>query len=214
MKVNRFKNIDKTELARTTYFVRVFAKDKNAMFFKFYSYLEGMGFEYHEGKTRMSTCYEKGYVTAGELKEFTEVFKEFRDELVVKYCLQKYARNSRYREEFFGSSRKMYFKCAYCGKTVNRMEMAVDHIFPVQKMMDSPKTRSHARMFGIYETNCKRNLAPSCFKCNSDKGNRTGLWVIRGLIGRHELLINFMKVAEGCLAAIGIIFLIIVINMH
>lgn len=41
------------------------------------------------------------------------------------------------------------------------------------------------RLNGINDINDTRNLVPACRKCNSRKGANTGIWIIRGLIGRH-----------------------------
>ena len=38
---------------------------------------------------------------------------------------------------------------------------------------------------GISDINDVKNLVPSCEKCNSKKGSKMGLWLIRGDIGKH-----------------------------
>ena len=201
-------NIDKN-----TYYVRIFSSKKNVDLSKYHLLLTSLGFSYHEGYKEHSTCYTKNNLTEKDINELKNNLYKYRYDLVIKYCLQKYARNNSYRDTFFKNNNKMQYKCAYCGKKLKRNDVVVDHILPVQKMMDSSKTRSMARLFGIYETNCVRNLAPSCSKCNKKKSSKTGLWVLRGLIGRHEFGWKMVTLLEYCIVLFGLIVMIFVLNL-
>lgn len=54
------------------------------------------------------------------------------------------------------------------GFSVKTRKMYVDHIVPVNKG----------------GTNMRYNLTPACFKCNQKKKDKTGIWVVRGVIGK------------------------------
>lgn len=64
-------------------------------------------------------------------------------------------------------------KCYYCGCHVPRGEMTVDHKIPLCR----------AREFDLVDPYVGRNLAVSCHKCNTAKGNLT----------EHEYFIKKMK---------------------
>lgn len=212
--MERLRYVNRRDEANYTYFVRIFSSNQKIRITRLDSELTKLGFIFHKGSSDSADCYEKSHMTTEELHSLKNKLFRYKRYIAVKYCLQKYARSNRYREDFFANSNKMYYRCAYCGKEINRKTMVIDHIFPVQKMMDSAKTRSNARMFGIYETNELRNLAPSCFDCNKRKDTKTGLWVIRGLIGKHENIWRLSKVAGIGLAMIGFYIMIVAFNME
>ena len=43
------------------------------------------------------------------------------------------------------------------------------------------------RLIGIDNVNDVRNLAPACRKCNIKKGRKTGIWIIKAIVGKYEL---------------------------
>lgn len=84
----------------------------------------------------------------------------------------------RYKYRTSGKVRIKYLKrhsgffgihiCRYCFKPVLYKKVKVDHIFPFSK--NGP--------------NKIWNLTAACKRCNHAKGDKTGLWVIRGYIGK------------------------------
>lgn len=164
------------------------------------------GFEFNE------RAYGKSFFEKEMYEEETSHWK--------KYCMIcgftitsipiQYTRNTGYRKEFFDNAKKLgndHYICAYCGRILPTEKVTVDHIFPVNKMSYSRKTRLVARIFGIKETNEFRNLCAACEKCNSRKRAKTGLWVIRGLIGKHYICWHIIHLLEiiGFIAALYLI---------
>lgn len=64
--------------------------------------------------------------------------------------------------------------------------MVVDHIIPVDKAKSSTKAKNLLALQGIKNVNDVKNLAPSCYDCNSRKGAKMGLWFIRGILGKYK----------------------------
>ena len=98
------------------------------------------------------------------------------------------ARSADYRRRFFRANpphiMDMYF-CAYCGRLKRRRYITVDHLYPVGRASRSIQLQRKLRKMGIRNINSVRNLVPACKRCNSRKGKKMGLWIIRGRIGRH-----------------------------
>lgn len=101
------------------------------------------------------------------------------------------------------------YRCAYCGKLLNKNEVTVDHIFPVAKMVSNEKVRNKAAKYGITETNDLNNLAASCAKCNEKKSDKMGLWIYRGLFGRKE---SNWRILFGIMAVVLIIIAVVLIK--
>lgn len=100
-------------------------------------------------------------------------------------------RSSNYRSVFFSNASPAIFNryfCAYCGKLLNASFITVDHLYPISKASKSVSVQSILRLFGIYSINSPKNLVGACERCNKKKGQKTGLWFIRGLIGRSNVL--------------------------
>jgi len=99
---------------------------------------------------------------------------------------KEYTRSNDYRKVFFENQnyQREYTLCAYCGLPLKVSKISVDHIIPVHKAKNTKEGRLLMKIFGIRNINEVRNLCASCVRCNSKKGKKTGLWVIRGFIGR------------------------------
>ena len=204
--MNRYYCIDKKELERTTYYVRVFSSSRNINVQKFEDVMERLHFSFHKGSEPYADCYEKSYVTEEELRKLNKDLDRYKKWIRVKKCLQMYARSPRYRQDFVNRTPKMYYHCSYCGKRIDQNHMTVDHIFPVQKMMDSEQTRRHAMMLGINETNSMKNLTAACYECNKAKSNKTGFWIVRGLFGKYGGL-RIAAVVEGAITVVGVLMM-------
>ncbi len=72
--------------------------------------------------------------------------------------------------------------------------MQVDHIVPVHAVQTSPKARFYLQMLGCSTVNDIKNLAPSCPRCNKRKGSKMGVWVWKGIMGRHMLYWVFVYI--------------------
>ena len=113
---------------------------------------------------------------------------------LIRYSLtdDSMERSAGYRGRFFRERKGVFgsglYLCAYCGKPMRSAKTAVDHIIPVHKAGSSAFYERLLRLRGIKNVNDVRNLAPSCRKCNLQKGSSGGLWVIRGWLGRHWIL--------------------------
>lgn len=90
----------------------------------------------------------------------------------------KTIRSDDYREQFMKRNQglvvKGFYLCIYCGRPIhakspdNNHKMFVDHIKPINQG----------------GRNSTWNLGPACFKCNSEKSDKGGEWVLRGYIGK------------------------------
>lgn len=104
------------------------------------------------------------------------------------YDAKLHERNTDYRRDYF---EKNYpdvinrFHCAYCGKLLPREELVVDHLIPVQKAKSSTFWQIILKITGIKNVNNIRNLVGACQRCNTKKGAKTSVWILRGIIGRH-----------------------------
>lgn len=105
---------------------------------------------------------------------------------------KNYSRNDYYRKAFLNHNKGLFdngrfYICVYCGKIVNRKKVTVDHLIPVDKVLQGKHKEKYRRKLkrqGISNVNQVENLVPACYSCNSKKSNHAGVWVIRGKIGR------------------------------
>ena len=106
-------------------------------------------------------------------------------------------RSADYRKVFFAtfpSDEYGRYYCAYCGKRLTADEVTVDHLYPIKKGEQSLKIQKRLKRKGFSGINDPQNLVPACRSCNSKKGSKTGIWLIRGKVGRH---IKFWKVKRS-----------------
>jgi len=118
---------------------------------------------------------------------------------------EKYTRSGDYRDTFFKEYKPAVpakYRCAYCGRKFIRRKITVDHIFPVNKLMYQQTTRDAAKLYGISGANDAKNLVAACRRCNSKKGTKMGLWIVRGFLGRSELLWKIRKLARIAIIAV------------
>lgn len=103
--------------------------------------------------------------------------------------LPQYRRSYDYRQQFFSAhpgigKGKRYF-CSYCGCLRTKEKITVDHLISVNAVRKSKFAKWFLHRIGIENVNDPKNLVPSCRRCNQQKGTKGGLWLLRGLIGRH-----------------------------
>lgn len=129
---------------------------------------------------------------------YSKKIDEIEKEELVSYCRKhklKYMliqechiRDSNYRKEFLQDKNREWSICAYCGMHKKTSNITVDHIIPVDKAKKSAYAKWLLKRLHIDNVNSKRNLAAACKRCNSRKGTKMGLWVIRGYIGKSGAL--------------------------
>lgn len=98
-------------------------------------------------------------------------------------------RSTTYRKTFFKNTHpaiaNRYF-CTYCGRLLKKKDVTVDHLYPINVAQKSRRLRRKLKRKGITDINDIQNLVPACKKCNSRKGKRMGIWILRGKLGRHK----------------------------
>lgn len=99
-------------------------------------------------------------------------------------------RSSEYRKTFFekntGNAAEEKYFCAYCGRILKKDRVTVDHIISVKKAQTSRTYLGLLRKLGFETVNDVRNLVPSCRRCNSRKGPKGGLWILKGFLGKYR----------------------------
>ena len=98
----------------------------------------------------------------------------------------RWERSNNYRTNFFKYNNPPY-KCRYCRKWLNKKNMEVDHIVPINKVKKGNYARLLLKIHGMNNVNDAKNLAPSCKKCNKRKSDKLGLWYLKGLYGNYKL---------------------------
>ena len=143
-----------------------------------------------QGFSFRKMAYGKSYYhMTSKSREECERYKEFCKKRGLKCRIyeKEYVRSSDYRKIFFEQQNyaRKYTLCAYCGLPTKVTKLTVDHIIPVDKVKKTRKGRYLMKLFQIENVNEYRNLCGACKSCNSKKGRKMGLWVIRGFIGKN-----------------------------
>lgn len=116
------------------------------------------------------------------------IIQHLLDSLEIKYRQydSRYERSNTYRAAFLRANRRKTYRCSYCGKRIKVQQMEVDHLVPVAKAKISWLARMLLFLQGSKSVNDVNNLVPSCIGCNRSKTDHMGLWVLRGMIGKHR----------------------------
>lgn len=90
----------------------------------------------------------------------------------------KYKRDETYRTRYIAAHPPNHgkYRCVYCGRRIPKEKMQVDHVIAVNRVKKNWLYRLCVPN-GINELD---NLVCSCAKCNKRKGDKGGLWAIRG----------------------------------
>lgn len=120
---------------------------------------------------------------------------------------KRYERSGSYRKKFFEHYKGPY-RCAYCGKRLKDEYIEIDHLIPVAKAKREMGVRTWLHLCGITNVNDVKNLVASCSKCNRKKSDKMGLWVFKGMLGRHKQfwIIRDIIILIIILLIIGILF--------
>lgn len=75
-----------------------------------------------------------------------------------------------------------FYRCAYCGKLVEKSQVEVDHIVPVNAVRANDSIyRDFLKELGCESVNDSRNLVAACRECNQKKGASVDLeWIKAG----------------------------------
>lgn len=129
-----------------------------------------------------------GQVTEGGLKRLRRFCDAQDPKLRLKITNSLGRRRADYRRRFFSGHKpdlgKKYI-CVYCGRRLKKDSVTVDHLYPVGCVSRDVKLQKKLERQGIRNINDPKNLVASCQSCNARKGNRMGLWILRGKLGRH-----------------------------
>jgi 5-methylcytosine-specific restriction endonuclease McrA len=113
---------------------------------------------------------------------------------------KRYERASNYRKIYFENNKGPY-RCSYCGKHLRADKLEVDHLIPVAKAKSESGVRMLLQICGVRNVNDAKNLVSACHKCNNKKSDKMGLWVVRGVIGRHKSVWAIRDIAVFILVA-------------
>lgn len=161
-------------------------------------------------KITIESKYPFSFKNKKELKKYHLIFDGLRWEgyvsktnynKLVKFCKKNNYklrlnnnftnRSTDYRRNFFKNNppliKNKYF-CAYCGTLINKNEVTIDHLYPVNSTKKSLDLQKRLKRKGFDDINDVKNLVPACYSCNSAKSDKMGAWIIRGQIGRFQLL--------------------------
>ncbi len=122
-------------------------------------------------------------------------------------------RGTNYRQTYFKANKPFYrdlYCCAYCGRIMRKRDITVDHIYPINQVRASIKLQNYLKRHGIANVNDEKNLTPSCPRCNKQKSDKMGSWIIRGKIGKIQLL---WWLRWGARIIGGIAILIVIIHL-
>lgn len=128
-----------------------------------------------------------------------------------------FSRSNDYRREYLKKHKGFFgiYTCAYCGRLCTRSTMQVDHIYPVNGVKGLGAKGTSGKLFVTLVSlfhgpkalkegvNADWNKTAACPRCNSNKTDNMGLWVLRGYFGK--ILFPIMNFAiTGGLAYGGI----------
>lgn len=143
--------------------------------------------------------YRNGLSWTGE--GYYGYIRTYRVNKVINYCRQRHfkytlngefsERSTGYRKTFFENNepfiKNRYF-CAYCGRLIRKDKVTVDHLYPVGAAKRNINLQRRLKRNGYETINDVKNLVPACKRCNSSKGKKMGIWILRGRVGRHPCI--------------------------
>lgn len=123
---------------------------------------------------------------------FTEIFNKNAE------SNNRFTRSNNYRKEYLKKHKGFFgiYTCAYCGKLCSKKGMQVDHIYPVNGVSGGSFENTGGKAFitivcalhgpkALKEgVNADWNKTSACPRCNGNKTDNKGSWVIRGYFGK------------------------------
>ena len=161
---------------------------KNKSLRRWEHYLTGKGFLLTQNKYTQTW---KRTFAQHEFSELNAIKKKFRWKkgITCEIIDANYTRDNVYRKRFFENTKPFKngkYRCIYCGRKFSKSRITVDHIYPINAAR-TKKKQFILKLFGINNINDVKNLGAACMRCNKKKSDKTGLWVLRGLLGRSEI---------------------------
>lgn len=155
-------------------------KDRRSAAFDYRRY---PGFRYVRTGSRSRTYHWEAIVGEETLAEVRAKAKADRFE--VRAVPVEYTRSSSCRRRFLEATEGPY-RCRYCNRELGDREVKVDHVVSVGYAQRSAIARGLLHLIGASDVNDLANLAPACARCNDRKGDKGGLWLLRGFLGRYR----------------------------
>ena len=122
-------------------------------------------------------------------------------------------RSDTYRRNFirehpgFCFAGKHWYMCTYCGRIITQEKMQVDHVLAIDLARRNRIYRMLAPSLEEGGINGMKNLRASCPRCNSQKSNNGGWWLIKGHIGNTVYTIVWIiTIAIVCCVLILVLF--------
>lgn len=157
------------------------------------------GFRYVRTGSRARSYHWEAVVDGEELAAVRE--RARADGFEVRAVPAEMARSSTYRRDFLAANPGPH-RCRYCRRRLGEGELTVDHLVPVALAQRSATARALLSLMGAEEgVNDPANLVPACPRCNSRKGCKGGLWILRGMLGRHRAYWILLRAAQALLLA-------------
>ncbi len=117
----------------------------------------------------------------------------------------KWARASNYRQKYMNDHTDSAFTCVYCGRSVPRNSVVIDHVVPIYAAKHSALARGYMKLKRYTGVNDERNLIHCCKDCNAVKGRSNSIiWVIRAKLGQKHIYWESRKLIIFC----SIVFII------
>lgn len=166
------------------------------------------GFAYKRTGSRGSSYHWERVLDEEEVAAIAE--RARRDEYSVRAVPMRYARSADYRRRYLEADPGPY-RCRYCHRKLRTDQVTVDHLVPVALAGRSMLARwALARMHADEGVNDLKNLAPACRRCNSRKGAKGGLWIVRGVLGAHRWYWVALAAAGAASVACAAVLLLLV----
>lgn len=139
---------------------------------------------------RYSTEDRKWYRDTTSMKSI-RMFGDFANRFGLSFIYfdDTRVRDNSYRQTFFDNNKPMigdYYICAYCFKPMKKEKVTVDHIIAVRKSQKNKLANWLMDRMDIQNVNDEKNLCCACRECNSRKGTKGGLWILRGFLGKKK----------------------------
>lgn len=112
--------------------------------------------------------------------------------LICLVYTESHNRAANYRDIFFAANKPMIgnkYICAYCLKPIGKEDTTVDHIISIKKAKANKLANKLMKILHIDNVNDEINLCACCQTCNSKKGSKAGLWIIRGFLGKQKAFV-------------------------
>lgn len=166
---------------------KIIVKDGKRHTYKYKLWLIDHGYKFK--KTGKYTCLWEKTAEDDIISRDIKYLK--RKKLQIQIIDDIVLRSNDYRKQFFKTHKGMfgsdYYICAYCGKVQSKKKITVDHLFPISKAQKSKIITWIIKTSNFESINDTRNLIPACRRCNSQKSDKGGFWLIWGWLGKHYI---------------------------